>query len=48
MDAVVSIGENVQINDYVHIAAINNVIIGRDTLIASKVFISDHNHGIFF
>lgn len=47
MDAVVSIGENVQINDYVHIAAINNVIIGRDTLIASKVFISDHNHGIF-
>ncbi|HGY8889157.1 TPA: acetyltransferase, partial [Escherichia coli] len=32
MDAVVSIGENVQINDYVHIAAINNVIIGRDTL----------------
>ncbi|HCN8084556.1 TPA: acetyltransferase [Escherichia coli] len=30
-----------------HIAAINNAIIGRDTLIASKVFISDHNHGIF-
>lgn len=41
----VQIGENVQLNDYVHIAAIERVIIGNDVLIASKVFISDHNHG---
>ena len=34
-----------QINDYVHIDAIERVIIGNDVLIASKVFISDHNHG---
>ena len=40
-----SIGDNVQINDYVHIAACKKVEIGNDVLIASKVFISDINHG---
>lgn len=40
-------GKNVQINDYCHISAISNVHIGENTLIASKVFISDHNHGNF-
>ena len=39
------IGNNVQINDSVHIAVINSVKIGNNVLIASKVFISDHNHG---
>lgn len=39
------IGDDVQINDYVHIAAISNVYIGNNVLIASKVFITDHNHG---
>lgn len=43
----VRIGENVQLNDYVHIAAIERVTIGNDVLIASKVFISDHNHGTY-
>jgi lipopolysaccharide O-acetyltransferase len=43
----VRIGENVQINDYVHIAAIEQVTIGNHVLIASKVFISDHNHGVY-
>lgn len=38
-------GSNVQLNDYVHIGAINSVTIGDDVLIASRVFISDHNHG---
>ncbi len=42
---VIEIGENVQINDYVHIGAVNKVEIGENTLIASKVFITDHNHG---
>ena len=42
---VISIGENVQINDYVHIAATEGVIIENNVLIASKVFITDHNHG---
>lgn len=42
---ILLIGDNVQINDYVHIAVAKGVYIGDNTLIASKVFISDHNHG---
>lgn len=42
---VISFGANVQVNDYVHIAAVKRIDIGDDVLIASKVFISDHNHG---
>lgn len=48
MDAVVSIGENVQINEEAMFTSrllIMSLLV--DTLIASKVFISDHNHGIF-
>ncbi|WP_241697061.1 DapH/DapD/GlmU-related protein [Mariprofundus sp. KV] len=41
------IGKNVQLNDYVHIAGIESIDIGDDTLIASRVFISDHNHGAY-
>lgn len=41
------IGTNVQVNDYVHIACIENIYIGDNVLIGSKVFISDHNHGIY-
>lgn len=41
------IGKNVQINDYVHIGAINSIKIGNNVLIASKVFITDHNHGYY-
>ena len=42
---VIIIGDRVQINDYVHIGAIEHISIGNDVLIASRVFISDHNHG---
>lgn len=42
---VLRIGRHVQLNDAVHIAAIQQVTIGDHTLIASRVFISDHNHG---
>lgn len=38
-------GNNVQLNDYVHIGATQEVRIGDNVLIASKVFISDHGHG---
>jgi len=41
----IDIGNNVQINDYCHIGAINLVKIGNGCLIASKVFITDHSHG---
>ena len=40
-------GKNVQINDFNHIAATEGIWIGDDVLIASRVFISDHNHGIY-
>ena len=42
---LIEIGNDVQINDYVHIASIESVKIGNNVLIASKVFITDHNHG---
>lgn len=41
------IGDHVQINDYVHIGAIEKVSIGDDVMIASRVFITDHNHGCY-
>lgn len=40
-------GDRIEIGDYVHIAAIEKVVIGDDCLIASKVYISDHDHGIY-
>ncbi len=43
----ITIGNNVQINDYCHIGILGDLIIGDNTLIASKVFITDHNHGLF-
>lgn len=39
------IGNNVEVNDYVHINASEEVNIGNNVLIASKVYISDTNHG---
>ena len=44
---IIYFGENVQINDYVHIAAGEKITIGNNVLIASKVFISDLNHGSY-
>lgn len=43
--SLIKIGKNVEINDNVHIGAVENVTIGDNVLIASKVFITDHNHG---
>ena len=39
------IGNDVEVNDYVHIAVVQSVKIGNHVLIGSKVFISDHTHG---
>ena len=41
------IGENCIINDYVHIGSVKSVKIGNNVLMASKIFISDHNHGFY-
>lgn len=40
-------GNNIQINDFVHIAALKEVRIGNNVLIASKVFITDLEHGSY-
>lgn len=42
---ILKFGNNVQINDFVHITAVEKVEIQDNVLIASKVFISDSNHG---
>ncbi len=42
----VTIGDNVCIQSDCHISAINSVEIGNDVLIASFVYISDHQHGV--
>lgn len=44
---VLFIGENVQINDYVHITAMESVKIGNNVLLASKIYISDCSHGSY-
>lgn len=44
---VLSIGDNVQINDSVHITAMNSVSIGDNVLMASKIYISDCSHGYY-
>lgn len=46
-EALIIIGNDVQVNDYVHIAATERVTIGDRVLIASRVFIADHNHGAY-
>lgn len=40
-------GKNVQLNDYVHIAAVHSVEIGNNVLMASKIYISDCTHGSY-
>ncbi len=46
-DICLFFGNDIQINDHVHIGAIEEVRIGNNVLIASKVFITDHNHGYY-
>ncbi len=44
----IEIGDNVEVGDYVHIGAVNSVKIGKNCLFASRVYISDHDHGVYF
>ncbi len=41
------LGNHIELNDYVHIGAVEKIEIGNNVLIASKVFITDHNHGSY-
>lgn len=40
-------GDNIQVNDFVHISALEKVEIGDGCLIASHVYISDNSHGSY-
>ncbi|WP_277425577.1 DapH/DapD/GlmU-related protein [Pseudomonas synxantha] len=40
-----TIGSHVEINDACHIAALDSITIGNNVLIASQVYITDHDHG---
>jgi acetyltransferase-like isoleucine patch superfamily enzyme len=44
---VITIGNDVQLNDYVHITAMKSVRIGNNVLMASKIYISDCTHGYY-
>jgi len=44
---IITFGNNIEINDFVHIAGISSIIIGNNVLIASKVYISDVQHGCY-
>ncbi|WP_372384724.1 DapH/DapD/GlmU-related protein [Vibrio sp. BS-M-Sm-2] len=46
-ESVLVFGENCQINDSVHIAGAKSITLGNNVLIASRVFITDHQHGSY-
>jgi len=46
-DPRITIGDDVCFSDGVHISSIVRVDIGRHCLFGSRIFISDHNHGIY-
>lgn len=43
-EPIITIGDGTQIERFFHIGAYNGITIGRNVLIASNVFITDHNH----
>lgn len=45
--ATLFFGENFQMNDYVHITAMEKVQIGNNVLFASKIYVSDCSHGSY-
>lgn len=44
-DKRIIFGDNIQLNDFVHISAIDKVEIGDGCLMASHIYISDNSHG---
>jgi acetyltransferase-like isoleucine patch superfamily enzyme len=43
----ITIGNSVSLSDGVHISAIQSIVIGSHVLMGSRIYISDHNHGIY-
>jgi lipopolysaccharide O-acetyltransferase len=44
---VITIGDGVSFSDGVHITSIENIAIGNNVMMGSRIYISDHNHGIY-
>ena len=44
---ILTIGQNVNFSDNVHVACIHRVAIGEGVLSGSRVIITDHNHGCY-
>ena len=44
-DPRIDIGDRTSIGPYVHIGAAQSVVVGNDVLMASRVYITDHDHG---
>lgn len=44
---VLSFGNDVKLNDSVHIACVKKVKLGNNVLVGSQVIITDHNHGVY-
>ena len=43
----IAIGDHVYFSDGVHISSIESISIGSGCLFGSKIYVSDHNHGIY-
>lgn len=43
----IEIGDNVCFSDGVHISSIANISIGSHCLFGSRIYVADHNHGIY-
>jgi acetyltransferase-like isoleucine patch superfamily enzyme len=43
----IQIGDEVSLSEGVHISCIQQISVGRNVLIGSRVYISDHNHGTY-
>lgn len=41
------IGDRVSVGEYVHIGCNHRIVIGNDVLMGSKIYITDHNHGVY-
>jgi acetyltransferase-like isoleucine patch superfamily enzyme len=46
-DPQIIIGDHVCFSDGVHISSIASISIGSHTLFGSRIYVSDHNHGIY-
>src|SRR5579864_4723157 len=46
-DPKIAIGDYVCFSDGVHISSVSSITIGSHTLFGSRIYVSDHNHGIY-